>query len=172
MANDVFRAPDSLALRLPLIIIMPPIRFALAQTSPVSAPSGPPKLEKPHSTTPFPTIDVNLAKAKQWVIRAKEGNADVVVFPEYFLQGIVNEGRQVSLPSTAPRLRGPVGADRGSSITSSAYISTSPSRANTSPPPCKISPANTTSPYRERSSTGPCLLRRSQPPSLRPHHSP
>lgn len=103
--HDVFRAPDSLCL-FPLLTNMAPIRFALAQTSPASAPSGPPPLEKPHSTTPFPTIDANLAQAKEWVIRAKEGKADVVVFPEYFLQGIVNEGRQVSHTWTclSPRL--------------------------------------------------------------------
>jgi len=75
---------------------MPLIKIALAQTSPVSAPVGPPKLEKPHSTTPFPTLDINLAKAREWVVKAKEGGADIVVFPEYFLQGIVNDSRQVS----------------------------------------------------------------------------
>jgi hypothetical protein len=75
---------------------MSKIRIALAQTSPVSAESGPPKLEKPHSTSPFPSIDVNLVDVAARVGAASAASADVVVFPEYFLQGIANENRQVS----------------------------------------------------------------------------
>lgn len=75
-------------------ITMP--RIALAQTSPASAPSGPPALEKPHSTSPFPTLDQNLVDVVDFVERAAAEKAEVVVFPEYFLQGIVNEARQVS----------------------------------------------------------------------------
>ncbi|XAO27081.1 hypothetical protein I312_105923 [Cryptococcus bacillisporus CA1280] len=68
-------------------------RIALAQTNPASAPSGPPALEKPHSTSPFPTLDQNLVDVVDFVERAAAEKAEVVVFPEYFLQGIVNEAR-------------------------------------------------------------------------------
>ncbi|KAK8850624.1 hypothetical protein IAR55_004543 [Kwoniella newhampshirensis] len=71
------------------------MRIALAQTSPISAAEGPPKLEKPLSTSPFPTLDQNLIDAVGYVERAAALNADVVVFPEYFLQGITNERRQL-----------------------------------------------------------------------------
>ncbi|WVO16923.1 hypothetical protein L204_104609 [Cryptococcus depauperatus] len=70
------------------------VRIALAQTNPISAPAGPPALEKPHSTSPFPTLDQNLINAVKVVERAVSEQADVVVFPEYFLQGLVNENRQ------------------------------------------------------------------------------
>ncbi|ODN77925.1 hypothetical protein L202_05025 [Cryptococcus amylolentus CBS 6039] len=70
------------------------VRIALAQTNPLSAPPGIPSLEKPHSTSPFPSIDYNLTDAVQCVEQAVKQSADVVVFPEYFLQGIVNENRQ------------------------------------------------------------------------------
>ncbi|WWD20802.1 hypothetical protein CI109_105279 [Kwoniella shandongensis] len=72
------------------------MRIALAQTSPISAPEGPPDLEKPHSTSPFPTLDHNLADAVNFVERAVALNAEVVIFPEYFLQGITNENRQLA----------------------------------------------------------------------------
>ncbi|ORY31263.1 carbon-nitrogen hydrolase [Naematelia encephala] len=71
-----------------------PVRFALAQISTVSAPSGPPSHENPHSSSPFPTLDHNLILVAKAVQKAKAENADIVVFPEYFLQGIVNERRQ------------------------------------------------------------------------------
>ncbi|AAW46909.1 hypothetical protein CNBM0660 [Cryptococcus deneoformans B-3501A] len=75
-------------------------RIALAQTSPASAPSGPPALEKAHSTSPFPTLDQNLVDVVDFVERAAAEKAEVVVFPEYFLQGIVNEARQyLTFPS-------------------------------------------------------------------------
>ncbi|WVN89073.1 uncharacterized protein L203_104289 [Cryptococcus depauperatus CBS 7841] len=64
------------------------VRIALAQTNPISAPAGPPALEKPHSTSPFPTLDQNLINAVKVVERAVSEQADVVVFPEYFLQGL------------------------------------------------------------------------------------
>lgn len=72
------------------------VRVALAQTCPLSAESGPPTMERPHSTSPFPSLDSNLKEVVKMVEQAKAGDADVVVFPEYFLQGIVNHGRQVS----------------------------------------------------------------------------
>lgn len=75
------------------------IRIALAQTSPQSADSGPPKLEKAHSTSPFPSIDQNLVDVAARVVAAAKAGADVVVFPEYFLQGIANENRQVRIIS-------------------------------------------------------------------------
>lgn len=76
------------------------MRIALAQTSPISAPSGPAALEKPHSSSPFPTLDENLVGAVKAVEHAVAQKADIVVFPEYFLQGIANESRQVSVIST------------------------------------------------------------------------
>jgi hypothetical protein len=76
------------------------MRIALAQTSPISAPSGPAALEKPHSSSPFPTRDENLVGAVKAVEHAVAQKADIVVFPEYFLQGIANESRQVSVIST------------------------------------------------------------------------
>ncbi|WVQ77055.1 hypothetical protein IAR50_006734 [Cryptococcus sp. DSM 104548] len=76
------------------------VRIALAQTSPLSAPEGVPALEKPHSTSPFPSVDHNIIDAVQCVEQAVKQGADVVVFPEYFLQGIVNENRQyLTFPS-------------------------------------------------------------------------
>ena len=72
------------------------LRIALAQTCPLSAQPGPSAMEKPHSTSPFPTLDRNLSEVVKMVERAKAGNANVVIFPEYFLQGIVNDSRQVS----------------------------------------------------------------------------
>ncbi|WWC65305.1 uncharacterized protein I303_107922 [Kwoniella dejecticola CBS 10117] len=79
---------------------MTKIRVAIAQTAPVVAPEGPAKLEKPHSTSPFSTIDQNLTIAVEYVERAAAGKAEVVIFPEYFLQGIVNQNRQyLTFPS-------------------------------------------------------------------------
>ncbi|WWC98270.1 hypothetical protein V866_005161 [Kwoniella sp. B9012] len=76
------------------------IRVAIAQTAPIVAPEGPAKLEKPHSTSPFSTIDQNLIDVISYVERAAAQKADVVIFPEYFLQGIVNQNRQyLTFPS-------------------------------------------------------------------------
>lgn len=71
------------------------MRVALAQICPQSAEPGPPKLEKAHTTSPFPSIDANLLDVARAVQSAKEQGAELVVFPEYFPQGIVNDGRQV-----------------------------------------------------------------------------
>ncbi|WOO82226.1 putative nitrilase [Vanrija pseudolonga] len=77
------------------------IKIAIAQTYVQSADEGPAKLEKPHTTTPFPTLDQNLIDVSARVAEAAKLGADVVCFPEYFLQGIVNEGRQyLTFPST------------------------------------------------------------------------
>ncbi len=67
------------------------LRVALAQTCPVSAPEG-----HNSSSRPFEVVERNLRDAEEWVIRASRDGADVVVFPEYFLQGVVDQGRQVS----------------------------------------------------------------------------
>ncbi len=68
---------------------MPKLRIALAQTSPISAPLG------GIPDAPFANIDANLRDVAARVAEAKAGGADVVVFPEYFTQGIC-DGRQVS----------------------------------------------------------------------------
>lgn len=73
------------------------MRVGLAQTSPISAPPGPPTLDAPHTSSPFPSLDSNLIDVVSHVERAIKDGAEVVVFPEYFLQGIVNESRQVCL---------------------------------------------------------------------------
>lgn len=68
------------------------LRVALAQTCPVSAKSGSyPTAE----VDPLEILRTNLADAANFVEKAKEGGAEVVCFAEYFLQGILNEGRQV-----------------------------------------------------------------------------
>lgn len=72
------------------------MKVAVAQICPQSAEPGPPKLEKVRTTSPFPSIDVNLLDVAKAVKEAKGQGADLVVLPEYFPQGIVNEGRQVS----------------------------------------------------------------------------
>ncbi|ORX40909.1 carbon-nitrogen hydrolase [Kockovaella imperatae] len=69
------------------------LRIALAQNSPINGPEGTynPETSKDH---PFASVQKNLDKATEFVASAAKQGADVVVFPEYFLQGIVNEGRQ------------------------------------------------------------------------------
>lgn len=74
------------------------MKVAVAQICPQSADPGPAKLEKAHSTSPFPSIDANLLDAARAVQAAKAQGADLVLLPEYFCQGIVNDGRQVSHP--------------------------------------------------------------------------
>lgn len=74
------------------------IRIALAQTNPISVEVDLAESEKDKHVSPFPTLEHNLVDAARAVKDAAERGADVVVFPEYFLQGFVNEGRQVSLP--------------------------------------------------------------------------
>ncbi len=81
---------------LPLLFTTMPtsIRIALAQTCPLNAPSP-----LPRPTTGSPSIlapfEKNLEKAAEWIVKASKEGAEVVVFPEYFLQGIV-DGREVS----------------------------------------------------------------------------
>lgn len=72
------------------------IRIALAQTDPISVEVDLTPGEKDKHLSPFPTLEHNLVDAARAVREAAEKKADVVVFPEYFLQGFVNEGRQVS----------------------------------------------------------------------------
>jgi len=86
--------------RIPLPVIMSlPFRIALAQSCPLSAHPGPPALGKQPSPSPFPTLDFNLIRVVEMVERAKSQRAEIVIFPEYFLQGIVNDCRQVSQKS-------------------------------------------------------------------------
>ncbi|EJT48227.1 hypothetical protein A1Q1_02793 [Trichosporon asahii var. asahii CBS 2479] len=70
------------------------IRIALAQTNPISVEVDLAESEKDKHVSPFPTLEHNLVDAARAVKDAAERGADVVVFPEYFLQGFVNEGRQ------------------------------------------------------------------------------
>jgi hypothetical protein len=68
------------------------LRVALAQTCPINAEVG-----SVNISDPFSTIEQNLLDVKERVKIASEEGADVVVFPEYFLQGLVDQGRQVCL---------------------------------------------------------------------------
>lgn len=70
------------------------IRVALVQTCPVS---GKEAFYPGPNEDPFEVLYTNLADAETYVEQAKEQGADVVCFAEYFLQGILNEGRQVSV---------------------------------------------------------------------------
>ena len=72
------------------------MRVALAQTCPTSATPG--KLEK--GNDPFTVLRSNLADAEQRISEAAAQNADVLIFPEYFLQGIADEDRQVGIIHT------------------------------------------------------------------------
>ncbi|WWD19408.1 hypothetical protein CI109_103868 [Kwoniella shandongensis] len=63
---------------------MSQIRIALAQTCPVVAPTGPAK----DDDDIFNVLERNLIDARGWVEKASKEKADVVVFPEYFLQGL------------------------------------------------------------------------------------
>lgn len=73
------------------------MRVAIAQTQPESAPPG--RRALAHDDTNrdqvFPALTRNLEGAVRAVEEAKRENAEVVVFCEYFLQGILNEHRQV-----------------------------------------------------------------------------
>ena len=64
------------------------LKVALAQTCPIITEVGAP------SRIPFEALERNLVDARKKV-EAVAGCADVIVFPEYCLQGLVNEGRQV-----------------------------------------------------------------------------
>lgn len=70
---------------------MPSLRIALAQTCPTVAETGFPTI----SDNLFEVLERNLLDVTEWVKKASEGGAEIVVFPEYFLQGLVDEGRQV-----------------------------------------------------------------------------
>jgi hypothetical protein len=72
------------------------LRVALAQTCPSSAQAG----EAPQRGSTFRVLEHNLAECQVQVEKAAKEGADVVVFPEYFLQGLLDEGRQVGLRST------------------------------------------------------------------------
>lgn len=60
------------------------LRIALAQTSP----ANPPPDLTPSSPEPFANIVANLAEIAEWTASAVDQGADVVVFPEYCVQGI------------------------------------------------------------------------------------
>ena len=68
------------------------MRVALAQTSPAVATPGEANLENP-----FKVLQANLEDAEEWIRKASEGKADVIVLPEYCLQGLLNEGRHVCI---------------------------------------------------------------------------
>ena len=68
------------------------LRIALAQTCPICAP----ETTGPTPSHPFSVLERNLVHVREQVIYSAKQGADIVVFPEYFLQGLVNEGRQVS----------------------------------------------------------------------------
>lgn len=87
------------------------IKFALAQIRPVAGKEKTALEDDIASGRPFPTLFANLEQVEGYVKRAKEEGADIVVFPEYFLQDILNEDRQVSngsfhiCQSVLPRLQ-------------------------------------------------------------------
>jgi hypothetical protein len=68
------------------------LRVALAQTCPINAEVG----SDNNTSDPFLTVERNLLDVTERVKTASAEGADVVVFPEYFLQGLVDQGRQVS----------------------------------------------------------------------------
>ncbi|KZP06321.1 hypothetical protein FIBSPDRAFT_966569, partial [Athelia psychrophila] len=65
------------------------LRIALAQTCPISAPDTASATFDPSAPLLGP-LEKNLAKVAEWTEKASGEGADVVVFPEYFLQGIVD----------------------------------------------------------------------------------
>ena len=70
------------------------LRIALAQTCPISA-SETASVTFDASAPLLGPLASNLAKVAEWIEKASGEGADVVVFPEYFLQGIV-DGKEVS----------------------------------------------------------------------------
>lgn len=78
-------------------------RIAIAQICPRSAPPGIPDWTASANATtsdPFPTLTANLQQVEQVLADLASQHPDIVIFPEYFLQGILNEKRQYnSLPS-------------------------------------------------------------------------
>lgn len=69
------------------------MRIALAQSQVISAQPG----AYESDNNPFETLQINLNSAVKDVQQAKSEGADIVCFPEYFLQGILNVGRQVNI---------------------------------------------------------------------------
>lgn len=70
------------------------VRIAVAQTIPVSQ-----ELDAPANQLatrgPFYVIDQNLLNTIAQVQEAAKQNADILVFPEFWLQDLVDQGRQV-----------------------------------------------------------------------------
>lgn len=76
---------------------MTKLRIALAQIEPISA-TPLTALDDGLRTSPptlFAALEANLRLVMDHVRKASAEGADLVVFPEYFLQGILNEKRQV-----------------------------------------------------------------------------
>jgi predicted amidohydrolase len=81
---------------LPCLAYLFTMRIAIAQTCPVSAPPGVYSAAEASVDNLSITLRRNLEDAEEIVKEAVQRHqADVVCFPEYFLQGILNEGRQV-----------------------------------------------------------------------------
>lgn len=72
------------------------LKVSIAQTCPVDAD---PQNLLPSATSAFPSLEANLRDVVEKVETAKAQGADVIIFPEYFLQGIMNEGREVGVQS-------------------------------------------------------------------------
>lgn len=72
------------------------LKVALVQTCPLSAKEA--SYPGPNED-PFEVLHTNLEDTANYVKQAKEQGADIVCFAEYYLQGILNEGRQVSAAS-------------------------------------------------------------------------
>lgn len=73
------------------------MRVALAQTCPETDQNGSFESSTQTADELFSTLRQNLSDAEVWIEEASKRKADVVCFPEYFLQGILGDGRQVSL---------------------------------------------------------------------------
>jgi hypothetical protein len=69
----------------------PTLRIAIAQTHVLSAP---PSLPSTPASSILAALEANLRTVVQHTENAAKDGADVIVFPEYFLQGIV-DGREV-----------------------------------------------------------------------------
>lgn len=69
------------------------VRIALAQTCPVD----PQPEQTASSPTPFANITANLAQISAWTATAAKQGAEVVVFPEYCVQGIFGPTSLVKL---------------------------------------------------------------------------
>lgn len=76
---------------------MPAFKVGLGQITPVSPEQGPLPLEDMLKRGPFPSVDANLAKARSFVQQAVKDGANVVVFPENGMQGLIMAKQQVRL---------------------------------------------------------------------------